>query len=168
MIIDLRKILFDGAILSLVASAFLIITLRINPRLWLQDYPQDIQDQVPPKTEQELRLSLILGIPFLLVLFGAPLISTLGLKRQYAGDVAFLALTLHAFGVGFIFNVVDWLLIDWLLFCVITPEFLIIPGTEGAGGYTTKNYGHHVRGFVIGTGVSLAGGLVIAAIVSLL
>jgi hypothetical protein len=168
MITDLPKILLDGAILSLVASAFLIVTLRINPRLWLQDYPQDIQDQVPPKTEEELRLSLILGIPFLLLLFGAPLISTLGLKRQYAGDVSFLALTLHAFGVAFIFNVVDWLLIDWLLFCVITPAFLVIPGTEGAEGYTTKNYGHHVRGFIIGTGVSLAGGLVIAAIVSLL
>mgnify|MGYP006308619099 CR=1 FL=1 len=166
MIIDLRKILLDGAIFSLVASAYLIITLHINPRLWLQDYPQDIQDQVPPKTDRESRLSLILGIPFLLVLVGAPLISTVGLNRQYGGALSFPALIIHAFGVGFIFNLVDWLLIDGLLFCAITPSFIVIPGTEGAEGYTTKNYGHHVRGFVIGTGVSLAGGLVIAAIVS--
>jgi len=168
MIIDVRKILFDGAIVSLVASAFLIVTLRINPRLWLQDYSQDIQDQVPPKTDRESRLSLILGLPFLLLLFAAPLISTVGLNRQYGGALSFLALTIHAFGVGLMFNLVDWLLIDGLLFCVITPSFIVIPGTEGADGYTTQNYGHHVRGFVIGTGVSLAGGLVIAAVVSLL
>ena len=32
-----------------------------------------------------------------------------------------LTLFANAFGVSFAFNLVDWLLLDWLLFCLITP-----------------------------------------------
>ena len=65
---------------------FGIYLLRINPRMWLQDYPQDIQDRVPPKTEREKRQALIVGIPFLVVLAAVPFISTLTLNRQGGGD----------------------------------------------------------------------------------
>ena len=61
--------LLHGLALSLIASAFIIITFLINPRIWLDDYPQAIQDLLPPKNEKEKRLSLILGIPFLFLLF---------------------------------------------------------------------------------------------------
>ena len=88
---SIRKVVLDGAILSPIASLLLVVSLRLNPRIWLQDYPEDIQNKVLPKTEQEKRLSLVFGIPFLVLLAAVPFISTLALKRQGGGDVSFLA-----------------------------------------------------------------------------
>ncbi len=61
------------------------------------------------------------------------------------------------------FNLVDLLLIDWLLICTITPKFAVIPGTEGMAGY--KDYVFHLRGFLIGILISVVTGLLIAGIV---
>jgi hypothetical protein len=163
---SIRKIVVDGAVLSFIASLLLMVSLRLNPRIWLQDYPEEIQDKAPPKTEQEKRLSLIFGIPFLVLLAAGPFISTLALKRQGGGDVSFLQLFLNAFGVAFAFNLVDLLLLDWLMFCTVTPKFLVIPGTEGMQGY--KDYSYHFRASMIGTVLSVVAGLVIACIVSFL
>lgn len=162
--INISKILLDGALLSILASIILIGILRFNPRLFLQDYPDEIQNQVPPKTDQEKRQSLMVGIPFLLLLFVVPFISTLVLKRQSGEMFSFFHLFFNAFGVVFIFNLVDLLLLDWLLFCFITPSFLVIPGTNGMQAY--KDYGYHFRAFLIGTILSIAAGLVIAGVVS--
>jgi hypothetical protein len=156
------KIILDGLILSLFASVFIVISMRLNPRIWLHDYPPDIQAQVASKTRKEKRLSLLLSIPFLILLAAIPLISTLSLKRQYQGEISFFSLAIHAFGVAFVFNVVDWLILDWLMFCTITPRFVVIPGSEEAAGY--KNYGFHFRGFLKGIVFSVVAGLIIAAI----
>jgi hypothetical protein len=162
--VSVSKVLVDGAVLSLVASIYLIITMRINPRIWLQDYPQDVQDRVPPKTEQEKRLSLILGVPFVILVVTVPLISTFSLRNQ-ADGVSYLALLGNAFGIVFAFNLVDWLVLDWLMFCTLTPQFVVIPGTEGMAGY--KDYAYHFRGFLKGTVLSAMAGAAIAGIVFL-
>jgi hypothetical protein len=164
--LDVGKILLDGAILSLLASLILLALLRYNPRLFLQDYPESIQNQVPPKTESEKKQSLVLGIPYILLFVVVPFLSTLGLMRQSSGEATLFQLFLHAFGVVFIFNVVDLIFLDWLLFCTITPDFMVIPGTEGSGAY--KNYFYHLKASLVGTVLSLVAGWVIAGIVSLL
>jgi len=164
--VSIGKTILDGAILSAMASLFLVAVLRFNPRLFLQDYPEDIQNQVLPKTDKEKRQSLVVGIPFLILVVAVPFISTLALKRQGGEEVSFLQLFLNAFGVAFIFNLVDLLLLDWLMFCSITPKFVVIPGTQGMAGY--KDYFFHFRASIIGTMLSIVAGLVIAGIVSLL
>ncbi|MFH2040566.1 MAG: nitroreductase [Chloroflexota bacterium] len=161
--INWGKTLIDGLLLSVISSFILILSLNINPRTFLQDYPKDIQSKVPPKTPNEKRLSLLLGIPFLLALIIIPFISTLRLKLQLGANSSFMALFLNAFGVTFTFNLVDWLLLDWLMFCTITPKFVVIPGTEGLPGY--KDYAFHFRGFIIGTFLSTAFALLTAVVV---
>jgi len=153
-------ILIDGAILSVIASVILLLILRFNPRILLNDYPKDVQAASAPKTPAEKKWTLLVGIPYLLVLLLVPFFSTLSLKQQ---NGAFVALFLNAFGVAFIFNLVDWLLLDWLLFCTITPKFVVLPGTEGMAGY--KDYAPHFRGFLIGTLLSAVTGAVIAGLV---
>jgi len=160
------RILVDGLIFSLVSSVLLIVSLRVNPRMWLHDYPQEIQDMVPPKSDREKRQSLVWGIPFLILVFLGPFVSTLFLEAQAEEGATFLALFANAFGVGLMFNLVDWLLLDWLMFCAITPRFLVIPGTEGAQGY--KNYAYHFRGFLIGTVITAVGALIVAGLVWML
>jgi hypothetical protein len=159
------RVLVEGALYALAASAYLMLLLRINPRLFLQDYPPAIQERVPPKTEGERRQSLILGLPFLLLLVAGPLLSTLALDRRLGGTAPFITLFLNAAAVAFAFNLVDWLVLDWLIFCTWTPRFLVVPGSEGMAAY--RDYAYHTRGFLIGTAVSLAAALVLAGIVTL-
>jgi len=160
------RILVHGGALSLVASAFIAVTVALNPRPWLQDYPQDIQARVPPKTTQEKKVSLIMGIPFLVLLLAVPFASTLTLKAQQGSEIDFLRLAANGFGVSFVFNLVDWLVLDWLVLCTITPRFVVVHGTEGAAGY--RDYAFHFRGFLIGTVFSAVSGLAIAGMTSLL
>ncbi|MFH1975023.1 MAG: nitroreductase [Pseudomonadota bacterium] len=161
--LSLAKILFDGAILSALASAVILISLRVNPRIFLQDYPRDIQERVPPKTPAERRLSLLIGIPFLLLLLAVPAFSSWTLKHSSSTPVTFWTLFLNASGVAFVFNLVDLLLLDWGIMCMLTPRFLVVPGSEGAAGY--KDYRYHFRGFLVGSVLSVAAGLVIATAV---
>jgi hypothetical protein len=69
-------------------------------------------------------------------------------------------------GIVFVFNVVDWLILDWFMFCTLTPRLVVIPGSEGMAAY--KDYGFHFRGFLHGTVYLILGGLVIAGIVFIL
>jgi hypothetical protein len=166
VMVDIRRIVVDGGILSLAASLLLFAILRFNPRLFLQDYPQGIQDAVPAKTKEEKRLSVLLGTPFLVLLAVVPFLSTLALKRHGAGEVPFVQLFLNAFGVVSVFNLVDLVLLDWLVFCTITPRFIVIPGTEGMRAY--KDYGYHLRASIRGTVICAVAALVMAAVVFVL
>jgi len=140
--------------------------VAFQPCLFLQDYPQSIQSVVPAKTPKEKRQSLIVGILFLLLLVVIPFLSTLSLMRQSGGEATFVQLFLHAFGVVFIFNLVDLILLDWFMFCTLTPKFVIIPGTEGSEAY--KDYLFHFKASITGAILSIMAGLLIAGIVSLM
>jgi len=155
------RVVIDGAMLSAAAMLLIFGSLRANPRIWLNDFPPDIRKAVPPKTDAEKRQSLAWGLPFLAILLGGPLVSTALLERQSGGCATFGALFLNGFGVALFFNVVDLLIVDWLVLCRFTPHFLVIPGTEGNAGY--KDYGHHFRGFIIGTAMSALLGTLTAA-----
>jgi len=159
------RILVDGTVLSALAVLLIFGSLRANPRIWLNDFPPDIRRAVPPKTDAEKRQSLLWGLPFLAVLLGGPLVSNLILNQQRGGSASLVTLFINGFGVALFFNVVDLLIVDWLVLCRFTPRFLVIPGTEGMAGY--KDYGHHFRGFVIGVGVSALLGVLTAAVVYL-
>jgi len=70
----------------------------------------------------------------------------------------------YAFGVLFLFNLVDLLILDWLIVCWLEPRWVILPGTEHI--VIPKQYLHHFKGFLIGTvGLAIAG-LAIAALLS--
>ena len=105
----------------------------------------------------------VTGVPFLAVLLGGPLVSNAILEHQRNGSATFGALFLNGFGVALFFNLVDLLIVDWLVLCRFTPRSLVIPGTEGMAGY--KDYAHHFRGFVIGIGVSALLGVLTATVI---
>lgn len=148
-----------------LATVFLLGLVLYNPRLMLQDYPPAIKAIVPPKTEREKRISIWLGLPFILVLFAFPIYSTFFFQARTGSDIGFLSLWLYAFGISFAFNLWDWLVLDWLVFCTITPRQFVIPGSEGHPAY--KDYFFHFRGFLIGTVFSVLMGLIAAGIVSI-
>lgn len=158
-----QRVLIDGGALCALGGALILASLWRNPRLWLQDFPEDIRRLVPAKTAQEKRESLVWGIPFLAMLVGVPATSCVLLARSAAGSGSFVSLFANAFAILLLFNLFDLVVIDWLIVCGLTPRFLVVPGTEGSAGY--KDYRHHFRAFLIGTAGSAAIAVVVAAVV---
>jgi len=99
-------------------------------------------------------------MPFLLSLLILPFIFV-----YTSQQTSFLGLFLYAFGIVWAFNIWDWLVLDWLIFCTITPKFFVIPGSEGNPAY--KDYAFHFRGFLIGTVFSLVMGVIVATVIYL-
>lgn len=162
---DVGRMLLHGAVLSLAATLVLLACLLVRPRLLLQDYPASIQAAVLPKTVDERRMALIVGVPFLILLLLFPAWSSWTLPLHEGHPPTFGALFVNTFFVASTFNVTDWLILDWLVFCTITPRFVVIPGTEGMPAY--KDYYFHFRGFLIGTALSIALALVTATAIRL-
>jgi len=157
--LDATRIVRDGVLFSVVASTCLIALLRFNPRIFLRHYPREIRKIVPPKSEKERQLSILLGL-----LIGVPLASALVWRVATLGSHSFWELFAYAFGVLFIFNLVDLLVLDWLIVCWLEPRWVILPGTEHV--VIRKQYLHHFKGFLIGTvGLGIVG-LAIAALLS--
>ena len=162
------KILIDGAILAVGVSAFLVGAMLYNPRLYLNkgDIPPDILEAVPPKTREEKRLSLLIGLPFLMFTLGFLLYSTIGFNRGVGGDASFWLLFAHAMGVLLIPFFVDLLILDWLIFCTITPSFVVYPGTEGFAGY--KDYSFHLKAHTRGIALLIPSCAAVAAVAALI
>lgn len=164
--LDLGRILAHGALLSVLASLVLMGAVTFNPRFALKDLPRDIRESAPPLTRRETRQALIFFIPFMALVVGIPVLSALGLEPGGAAGVSFWALFVHILGVLFVFSVVDLVVLDWLIYCTITPRRLVIPGTEGMAGY--KDYRHHLRAHARGMVWLTIAALVLAALVRII
>ncbi len=153
------------AVLTVVAVCLVLVAIGFrNPRVMLQDFPKDVQAAVPPKTPAERRETVWWAALLIAILFGMPLAATLAARAQ-APDLSFASAFVNAFIVLLVFNLVDWLVVDWLIVCTLTPRFVVLPGTEGMAGY--KDYGPHFRGFLIGLVLSLVASAVIGGAATL-
>jgi hypothetical protein len=65
----------------------------------------------------------------------------------------------------FIFNLVDLLILDWLIVCWFKPRWVILPGTEHI--VIPNPYLHHFKEFLMGTVGLVIVGLGIAAVLSI-
>ncbi|MGE7882000.1 nitroreductase [Bacillus sp. NPDC094077] len=142
-----EQMIYVGVIMSIVLSVMILGSLYYNPRLSLNDYPRDIQKAVFPKTINEKKQTIYFSIVYNVILFGTPFVSTYILHKH--GKLLYLEAYLHTLGILMIFNLVDLFIIDWLIFCWITPRFVVIPSTEGMKGY--KDYKFHLRGAIVVT-----------------
>ena len=166
--LDTGKILLDGGLFVIIGSLIVLGVMRFNPRLFLNkgDMPPDILAAVPPKTEAEKRQAIILGIPFLIAVVAVPFLSTLQFRQHAGGDIPFLYLVLHPFLILLMFNLFDLFILDFLLFCTLTPRFMVVPGTEDLAGY--KDYGFHIWQHLRSVIFMALAALLIAIVVSLL
>ncbi|WP_033657151.1 hypothetical protein [Bacillus cereus] len=142
-----EQMIYVGIIMSIVLSVLILGSLYYNPRLSLTDYPKDIQKVVFPKTINEKKQTIYFNVVYNTILFGTPFISTYILHQQE--KLLYMDAYLHTLGILMIFNLVDLFIMDWLIFCWITPRFVVIPSTEGMKGY--KDYKFHLRGAIVGT-----------------
>jgi len=134
----------------------------IGPRMLLQDYPREIQNVVPPKTQKEKSQGIFFAIPIILVMIGYPIVVSWYYRPAEPHFVYYFVVT---WGMMLVFNVFDLLVLDWIMFCWITPKFMVIKGTEGHAGY--KNYFFHFIGFLKGIVITGIIGLIAAGVMSL-
>jgi hypothetical protein len=137
---------FHLAIYNLVASILLYGSLAYNPRIWLHRMPPEVRNKVPGKTPQEKRVFAVFAIPFLIWLLGYPIVYVL----QQQPDLLTSCLMFCAFFAGF--AIWDTLVLDLLIFCQITPRFIIIAGTTRED-YANMKY--HLRSGAKGLLLSL-------------
>lgn len=163
MTLDWQLLLRDGAILAALASAWVMGSLRYNPRLFLRHYPKEIREAAPPLTDAERKTSKLVGLPFLVLLVGVPIWSTLTFASVHPA-ASFVDQAAHGFGVSMVFNIVDFLALDLLWLGVLRPKWAMIPNTEHV---TFRfNTADHVRGFIVGTIFAVVTGCIGAAIAS--
>lgn len=136
-------ILAYGPLTSLLLSVLIIVSLFIQPRIWMKDLPKEVQTAIPPKTKLEKRQSIIVLILFLFILLVMPVKAMIA----YGSPITLLEAWLITFSIYFIFNLVDLLVIDWLIVCTITPDFIRVKGVDLQ---VYKNYSKHLKDFFKG------------------
>lgn len=161
-----NALLVDTAILVAAFTAFVLGTVLWRPRIWLHDFPEDIQALAPPKTPEEEWWTRILGVPFLLVFVGLPILLGLDLRTHLGASFGFWSLWLYGYALFLAVNVWDLVVLDWIGFALMDPNHPPIAGTEGAAGW--RDYAFHARAFLRGCAFGVAFAAVFAGAVLLL
>jgi hypothetical protein len=141
----------------------ILVIIRINPELMLNDYPPDIRAKYGPMSERTQRQRWPVGLAFIAALLMIAGASLFRLRELVGGDIPFRSAVVHFLVMFSILNLLDLLVLDWLI-VPLRPRFLILPGTEGLAGY--RDYGFHFRGFLIGVGITFGASPVLGVVVA--
>jgi hypothetical protein len=125
----------DAVIISTVFHGGIFLMIKINPRLQLHNYPPQIRNLVPPKTKKERKLFVLIAVPIIFVLIFYVIISFF---NKFHNPINYFVILLYYLFVWIIVSLIDLFICDYLIFCTITPKFIIIPGTEGSKFYKDK------------------------------
>ena len=156
-----------GAVLSLILGVLILGSLRLDPTMWAASYPPDIKARFGPIPSRARRRRALLativyaciGVVFWLAIRKLPLLP--------GGALTFAQIFLTVWVVSNLFNLVDWLILDWFILVTLKPRWAVLPGTdETMAGY--HNYAHHFRGFLIGLGVTTILSLIVTGMALLI
>jgi len=153
-----------GLILSAYMTAVIFALARIDLAMWLNDYPPDIRERYGPMSPESRRRGLLLGIPAMAIGLAVAVVGTLQASAGAVEPLGFGGLFLHLFVVMTVFNVIDLVVLDWLVFVRIRPRFLVLPGTEDCAGYDDDAF--HLRAFLKGTALITALSALVAGALS--
>jgi hypothetical protein len=156
-----RLALLYGLVLCAVLFLLVLALLCFNPEIMLKDYPPDIRAKHGPMSERSRRQRIPVAIFFTAVLLAIVGLSLVQLRKMVGGDIGFLSAFVHLFTMFSVFNVLDWLVLDWMM-VLLQPSFVVLPGTGGMAGY--RSYWFHFRGFLIGVPLTLAASLILAVV----
>jgi hypothetical protein len=161
--LPLNEFLPDLLIIIAYCTIFIVVTVRWRPRIWLHDFPADIQALTPPKTDAEKRLTALLATPFIIGFFILPILLMWDLKSTLGVNASFFNLWLYAYALFFGFNLWDLVILDWIGISLVDPQKPPFEGTEGAAGW--RDYAFHFYGFLKGCVIGLVYATIVAGIV---
>jgi hypothetical protein len=157
----IRESLAIGAALSTVLAILIVVSLMINKEMWLQDYPPDVKAKWGPISEKAKRQRFVFAICLFGVLIGAMAYDVIRLEVVLGTPPSFLMIFASIVIVLSLFNLVDAIIIDWLILLVLWPGLGVLPGTEGMAGYKDARWWtlNLLKGFALApiAGVLVAG-----------
>lgn len=142
--------LLEGGVWSCLWMIMIHLVLKNYPWLLEHDYPQDVRQAADysPKNAKAKKKGAIFAIVSFAVLL---LLLILAGVVHYRDIHHFKAIFLHLWLMCMVWNVVDLIVLDGLLICVLELEAFILPGSKGCKG--NRDFGFHVIGFFKGLGV---------------
>ncbi len=157
--------LITGLIISAMLTVLILGSLMHNPRIWVHDAPQAMQAVVAPLTPQEKRIRVLWAIPIFAVALVVPF-AVLFWFEAGQRPLGFWEAALFLWIVMMTFNIIDLVLIDWLIVVWWHPSWTTLPEIEHLNHL--NNYTFHFKAFLKGTmGITIFA-LVGAAVVALL
>lgn len=157
----IRESLAIGAVLSTVLTILIVVSLMINKEMWLQDYPPDVKAKWGPISEKAKRQRFGFAIGLFGVLIGAMAYDVIRLEVVLGTPPSFLVIFASIVIVFAVFNLVDAVIIDWLILLVLWPGLGVLAGTEGMAGYKDARWWtiNLLKGFALApiAGVLVAG-----------
>lgn len=139
-----------GVILSVVLSVLVLGSLRLDATMWAPSYPADIQKRFGQMSPQARRKRVALVLIVYASLVTLLWLAIRRLSELSGGSWSFVQIYMTAWIVLMVFNLVDWLFLDWFVLMTLKPRWIILPGTDASmAGY--HDYGRHFRGFLKGS-----------------
>lgn len=151
-----------GLLLSAVLTVLILGSLCINPEMWAHDAPPDIKARIGPISERAKRQRTLFAFPFFGALLAILVAALIQLRTLAGGDLVFLPTLLMLYTMLMVFNLVDLLVIDWLIIETIRPKAFELPRLGDLA--QVRHYGFHLRGFLIGSVGLLVMSLLIAVV----
>jgi hypothetical protein len=152
---------FWGLIFGGLFCVATLILGRINAEMLLSDYPPDIRARFGPMRPETRKKANIASLPLLAILL-AVIVVALAQLRQFTGELTFINTLIVATLIFQIWNLIDLLVLDWLILMTLRPRFMILPGTEGLAGY--QDYRFHFQKFIKGIALTLVLGFIVTGI----
>ncbi len=159
-----RRMLLDGLILGTVFTVLAVGFLRLDARLWLEDYPPDIQAAAGSVGEAPLALRMGAATVLLGAMLGGIVYSNWLMGREHGWAPRFKSVFIHTLVLFWIVNIIDVLIVDWLVFVTIQPPWVVLPGTSGLAGY--DDYWFHLDASLLSLQPWL-GSIVLAVLIGL-
>lgn len=133
--LSLRQLTRDVLLFNGLLGVLLVGTLRWNAEIWANDYPPDIKEKFGPMSPRTKKQATLVAIPFFFIMIGGIIWSNLKLKQKNEGQLSITAAFANAFALIFSGWFLDLTLLDLLMFVRYTPDWVVLPGTEGMAGY---------------------------------
>jgi len=125
-----KKILIYGLILSVLFSAIVLISYMVEPLIWANDFPVEVQAQIGEIPDDVLAKSIVIFLSILGLMLIFPILLNRAIIRADNTHSSFLNLLIHGFLLLNFMNLFDLLIVDILIFNIIQPDFMIIKGAE--------------------------------------
>ena len=145
----LEHVLVHGTVFAVLMTLYLLAVMRgLSPRVWaFSDYPKSITNNVSPQTDRERKIAAYTVVPFFILIFGFPILSTMILEGIYGVSIPLLDAFLNILGLVLFGTLADFAILDMLIVGTITPDWVIIPGTEHMRDKEYKEFRvYHAKG----------------------
>lgn len=145
---DLNLVFEQSLLWSSLWIIVVIISVRVFPFTIEHDYPQGVRELAafPAPTREHRQRGVFFGVVSFCFLFG--LLIGFALVSYKGASASFANIFLHLWIICMVWNLIDLIIVDWLLICTFLFSPLLLPGTETS--LENKDFKFHFKGFLKG------------------